>query len=144
MVKMPVGPKGLEPTERLLSLDGKRVRMVGYMVKQEVATPGMFILAHTPLALGDEDESLSDDLPATAVFVHLQGQGTSAAVPYVPGLIQLTGVLNVGAQDELDGHVSSYRLLLDAVPTKALVAMNSPAAAAPHAPARKADRKQTP
>jgi hypothetical protein len=35
--KLPVGPKGLEMTERLTSLDGKRVRILGFMVKHPQA-----------------------------------------------------------------------------------------------------------
>lgn len=110
--RIPIGPLGLEPTEKLMALNGKRVRLVGYMVKEETPTAGRFLLSPLPVSLGDEDESLSDDLPATAVSVHLQGsknQGT----PYVGGLIQITGNLEVGAKDEADGRVSSVRLVLD-------------------------------
>lgn len=109
---MPIGPFGLEPTEKLMALNGKPVRLVGYMVKEETPTAGRFLFSPLPVSLGDEDESLSDDLPATTVFVHLQGsknQGT----PYFGGLIQLTGILEVGARDEADGRVSSVRLMLD-------------------------------
>ncbi|MGH9884568.1 MAG: hypothetical protein ACREBE_03515, partial [bacterium] len=61
--EMPVGPRGLEPSAKLLELDGKHVRMRGYMVRAETPTPGVFILSPFPVALGDEDESLADDLP---------------------------------------------------------------------------------
>jgi hypothetical protein len=117
MIKMPIGPRGLEPTEKLIGLNGKRVRMVGFMARQEAATPGLLILTPMPVALGDRDESLSDDLPGNAVFVHLR-ESADTVPPYLPGLIQLTGVLEIGAKDEADGHVSSYRLRLDAEPTR--------------------------
>src|SRR5436190_3112155 len=39
----PVGPRGLEFTEKVRSLDGKRVRIVGFMVRQEKPSPGVFI-----------------------------------------------------------------------------------------------------
>jgi hypothetical protein len=122
MVKMPIGPKGLEPTDKLLNLQHKRVRMVGFMAKQDAATPGMLVFTPMPLALGAEDESLSDDLPGNAVFVHLNNAQT--VPPYLPGLIQLTGVLEVGAKEESDGHVSSYRLLLDADVTREIVVLS--------------------
>ena len=31
LFRLPVGPKGLEPTDRLRALDGRRVRIVAYM-----------------------------------------------------------------------------------------------------------------
>lgn len=116
---MPVGPRGLTPTAKLLSLHGKRVRLVGYMAQQEVPTRDMFELTPLPVSLGDEDESLSDDLPPSTVFVHLAASGKQ--VPYLPGLIKLTGVLSVGAQEEADGHVSAVRLQLDPTLTQTLL-----------------------
>lgn len=93
---LPIGPKGLEPTQRLRSLDGQRVRLVGYMVQQHDAAPGGFLLSPLPVAAGDEDESLADDIPASAVFVSLPNAG-SRNVPALGGLIQITGTLHVGA-----------------------------------------------
>ena len=37
LFKLPVGERGLEPSEKLVALDGKRVRIVGYMVQQPAA-----------------------------------------------------------------------------------------------------------
>jgi len=110
--KLPVGPRGLEPSEKLVGLNGKRVRIVGYMAKEESPIAGMFILSPLPVSMGDEDESYADDLPASALFVHLES-ASNKAVPYLPGLIKLTGLLQVGAQQEADGRVSTVRLLLD-------------------------------
>ncbi|MQY51016.1 hypothetical protein [Rhodocyclus gracilis] len=110
---MPVGPLGLEPSARLLALNGKTVRLVGYMVREEEPTAGRFLFSPLPVVLGDEDESLSDDLPPSTVTVHVQGAGTQTT-PYIDGLLHLTGTLEVGAQEEADGRVSSVRLQLDA------------------------------
>lgn len=109
--KMPVGPKGLELNEKLIALNGKRVRVVGYMARAETPTPGMFVFAPLPIDLGDEDESLSDDLPPSSIFVHTES--SQFVFPYINGLIKLSGVLSVGNQDEADGHVSMVRLQLD-------------------------------
>jgi hypothetical protein len=108
--KLPVGPKGLDPTERLLGLDGKKVRLVGYMVQEEHPQAGAFILSPIPTALGDEDESLADDLPPAVVFVHT---GLPAPVPHRGGLISVSGRLAVGAADEPGGRVSLVRLAPD-------------------------------
>lgn len=109
--KTPVGPKGLELTPKLINLIGKKVRIVGYMAKTEPATPGMFVLSPFPVDLGDEDEKLVDDFPPNAVFVHLGEK--DLAVPTIQGLIKLTGTLQVGSFEEVDGHVSTFRLELD-------------------------------
>jgi len=119
--QMPVGPLGLEPSEKLTALNGKRVRLVGYMVREETAaTAGRFLLSPLPVTLGDEDESLADDLPPTAVFVHVQG-AKERGTPFIPGLLKLTGTLEVGAKDEADGRVSAVRLVLDSQTSKRIL-----------------------
>jgi len=110
MFKWPVGPRGLEPSEKLLRLDGRPVRIVGYMVEQE--TMRSFILAPLPIKLGDEDENLADDIPPGVVFVHSVAP-ESPDLRYRPGLLELTGTLSVGSFAEADGRTSTVRLTLD-------------------------------
>ena len=110
---MPIGSKGLVPSVRLLGLAGQRVRVIGYMARQDVPSSGIVILAPLPVTLGDEDESFSDDLPATALYVHLAEGDRSRGVPWMPGLLSFTGVLQVGAMSEVDGRMSFVRLQLD-------------------------------
>jgi hypothetical protein len=109
MFELPVGPRGLQPSQKMLGLDGQRVRMVGYMVEQE--TPRSLILAPLPLKLGDEDESLADDLPPSVVFIHFP-LGENADLHHVPGLLELVGTLSIGGFPEADGRVSAVRLTL--------------------------------
>ena len=118
---MPIGPRGLDASTKLIGLSGKQVRLLGYMVRAEKPVPGMFILTPLPVSLGDEDESLSDDLPASSVFVHLDAASAATALPFYPGLLQLTGTLLLGPHDEADGHVSTVRLQLDAALTQAVL-----------------------
>jgi hypothetical protein len=127
--KLPVGPKGLETSARLRSLDGQRVRMVGFMVARETAAPGQFIIASLPVLLGDEDESFSDDLPANAVFVHLHPSLASQTVSNLHGPMQLVGTLRVGAHEEADGRVSTVRLELDAATSSLLFPISQNTAA---------------
>ena len=110
---MPIGPKGLAPSARLLGLEGQRVRVVGYMARQDVPSSGIVILAPLPVTLGDEDESFSDDLPAAALYVHLAESERSQGLPWMPGLLSFTGVLQLGAMSEVDGRMSFVRLQLD-------------------------------
>lgn len=113
MFARPVGPRGLQPSAKLLALNGQTVRMLGYMAAAELPMAGRLILTPLPATLGDEDEHLADDLPAHAVFVHLSGPAADQAVPNHAGLVRLQGLLSVGPQNEADGHVSTVRLVLD-------------------------------
>ncbi len=124
LFKMPVGPRGLELSEKAVELNGRKVRLVGFMVRQDMPTKGMFIFASMPLELGDEDESLSDDLPPGAVFVHIE-KPADAQIRYIPSLIKLTGTLQLGPKNEIDGHVSSVRLLLDDAPARSVLRLNA-------------------
>jgi hypothetical protein len=118
--KLPVGPKGLQPTEKLLSLDGKRVRIVGYMAQQESPSKGAFLLSALPVLLGEEDESLADDLPASSILVELP-KSRDVLVPPLPGLLQLTGTLRVGMRaDPASGRATAAQLVLDPAPERAL------------------------
>ncbi len=119
---LPIGPRGLVPSERLLALAGQPVRVIGYMVRQEQPSAGILIVAPLPVVLGDEDESFSDDLPVTALYVHLADADRERGVPWMPGLLSFTGVLQLGAMSEADGRMSFVRLLLDPELSRAIVA----------------------
>ena len=120
MFQRPVGPAGLTLTDKVKALAGQRVRIVGHMATAEEPTPGLLILSPLPVSLGDEDEKLVDDLPPSAVFVHLSAAHQHVALPNLGGLLQLTGTLELGPQEEADGHVSHFRLRLDDATSKAL------------------------
>src|SRR6188474_2797859 len=91
--QLPVGPRGLVPSARLLSLDGQQARITGYLAHQDAssAAPGIALLTPLPVSLGDEDESFADDLPASTLYLHLAGPLAGRSVPYRPGLVALTG-----------------------------------------------------
>ena len=108
----PVGPKGLTLTDKLVSLDGQRVRMAGYMVEQDKGVPGIFLFAALPVHLHDHDSALADDLPAAVVHVRVP-TCRERPVPYARGLMLLTGTLSVGSREEPDGRISLVRLALD-------------------------------
>jgi len=124
--ELPIGPRGLAPSARLLSLDGQPVRITGYLAHQDAASaaPGIALLAPLPVSLGDEDDSFADDLPASTLYLHLAGPLAARTIPYRPGLVSLSGTLQVGAQREADGRSSFVRLVLD--PESASVLLESP------------------
>jgi hypothetical protein len=130
--KLPVGPRGLEVTDGLRRLDGKRVRLVGHMVLQTDPTPGAFLLAPQPVKLHEHEYGFADELPASTVHVFLP-TNAPLAVRYTPGPLLLTGMLAVGARAEADGRTSLVRLFLDP-PTAEQLARRSQAVARPGAP----------
>lgn len=116
--RFPVGSRGLEFTDKLKGLNGKRVRLTGQMVNHVHANPRVFLLSPVALKFHQCEYGLCDDLPATAVHVHVPGNPRER-VPWTPGEVVLTGRLSVGNVEELDGRVSTVRLFLDAPPPAA-------------------------
>ena len=101
----------LRPSEKLLSLNGQRVSLVGFMAKMEAPPAGAFYLCPRPV-FADESGGGNGDLPVNAVRVEapaLQGQ----SVAFVPQAFAVVGVLQVGPRVESDGTVSAIRLILD-------------------------------
>lgn len=108
----PIGARGLELTKKLRALDGKRVRILGYMVQQEQPVPGRFLLSPLPVKLNEEHYGLAEDLPPTTVFAVLPAN-RDKLVPFTPRMMLLTGQLSVGNREEPDGRISAVRLNLE-------------------------------
>jgi hypothetical protein len=108
----PVGPRGLELTGKLLKLEGKRVRIVGYMIQQSDPSPRCFLFSPRPVKMHEQEYGFADELPASTIHVFTD---TSApeTVPFTPGPLLLTGTLSVGNRQEPSGRVSLVRLQLD-------------------------------
>jgi hypothetical protein len=108
----PIGPYGLKYSQKLSGLDGKRVRILGYMVQQGSPAPGVLLLTPVPLKLHEEEYGLADDLPPATVHVFVP-TSRDQVVPFTPGLLLLTGTLSIGNREEPDGRISTVRLYLD-------------------------------
>ena len=111
--QLPVGSRGLEPSARLRSLDGQRVRVLGYVVGEEHPTPGLFMLTARPVTLSEVADGPADDLPPATLFVHLAPVDSDKVVAHRPGLLVVSGVLEIGNREESDGRMSFARLRLD-------------------------------
>lgn len=110
----PVGPRGLEYTAKVKALEGKRVRILGYMVKTCRHDHGRFLLTPFPLTLHDHEMGPADDLPPSTVFIDVPPLRRALKfVPHEPGLFLLTGTLTLGGRDELHGRRSWVRLELE-------------------------------
>jgi hypothetical protein len=110
--RQPIGPRGLEYTDRLRSLEGRRIRILGYMVRQDESVDHCLLLSPVPQTLHVAEYGLCDDLPATTVHV-LTDKNSPAQTPFTPGLMLLTGTLHLGNRLEADGRTSTVRLQLD-------------------------------
>ena len=111
--QLPIGDRGLELSAPLRAAAGHRVRLTGYMVAQEDGAKGRFFLTPMPLRMSEHADGDADDLPATTVVVLMPDGDRVRSIPHRPGLMQLSGVLQVGRQELDDGRVSWLRLLLD-------------------------------
>ena len=110
--QMPVGPKGLVISERLRQAQGQQVRLTGYVVQQELASLGNFLLTPRPVQMSQHADGEADDLPPATVLVRLDPLQHDWAVAHERGLVEVSGTLEVGRQEEPDGRVSWFRLQL--------------------------------
>jgi hypothetical protein len=108
----PVGPRGMAMSEALRQADGQSVRLVGYMVQQEIPQAGRFMLTPRPVQMSEHADGEADDLPAATVMVYLDPSQQGWKLAHARGLLELRGTLSVGRFEEADGRVSWVRLQL--------------------------------
>jgi len=101
----------LKPSAKLLTLNGKRVRLVGFMAQMENPPRGAFYLCPRPVFC-DEAGGGTADLPAEAVRVIVRS-AKGKEIALLSRALEVTGILEVGNRTEEDGHVSAIRLILD-------------------------------
>lgn len=92
------------------ALNGKAVRVRGFMVQMEEAPRGYFYLATHPVEQ-DESGGGTGDLPVQSLLVRvpeLAGQ----EIPWRARPVEVVGTLQVGREEEADGRVSSIRVIL--------------------------------
>ena len=110
-------------TDTMLRAHGQSVRLVGYMVQQEIPTPGQFLLTPRPVQMSEHADGEADDLPAATVLVSLAPEQHDWAVPHVRGLVEVRGELQVGRHEAADGRVYWIRLRLPPDATRPMGAM---------------------
>ena len=127
-----IGDRGPELTAKVRALAGQQVRLVGFMVRQSLPTPGVLLLAPQPVQVDEVEYGACDDLPPQIVRVFLPlPAGTQ--VPLTPGPLLLTGTLEVGQQSEPDGRNSFLRIRPNTPALTPLIASRTAAAAIPSA-----------
>jgi hypothetical protein len=136
----PVGPRGLEPSEKLRALEGKKVRLVGYFVFEDWTAcscppdaapvapvrkgrpappawmkhvvPGRALFAPKPVAVSLGHFGLSEDMPPQVAFLNIADR-FGEPVFFRPGIFAVTGTLALGTHDEADSRVSYVRLAVE-------------------------------
>ena len=63
--------------------------------------------------MSEHADGEADDLPPSTIVVIMPPAERSAALPHTRGLLQLTGTLQLGREEQDDGRVSWLRLLLE-------------------------------
>lgn len=101
----------LEVSAKARALDGKRVRIVGFMAQMELPPKGGFFLSPRPVHC-DEAGGGTADLPPESVMV-IANSARNREVPFMEGALEMTGVFDVGNRADSDGRVSAFRLILD-------------------------------
>jgi len=101
----------IDYTSKAKSLEGKTVRITGYMVRQGQPTPWVTLLSPTPQSLHEREYGLCDDLPISTIHILLP-KGPKLFLPYNPGPVAVTGRLELGGREEADQRTSMARLVV--------------------------------
>jgi hypothetical protein len=99
------GAGKIKPSAKLLSLNGRRARLIGFMAQLEQPPNGVFYLCPRPV-FADESGGGTADLPVGSVRVIVRS-AKEKKIPFIARSIEVTGILEVGPKAEDDGTVSS-------------------------------------
>jgi hypothetical protein len=104
-------PRELRPSGRLVSLEGHRVRLAGFMVRSEDPPTGGFFLCPFPV-VATEAGGGTADLPPETVFVVVPS-ARGRTIPHTARPVVVEGVLELGSRVGEDGQVSGIRVVLN-------------------------------
>lgn len=107
--RRPIGPRGLEYTEKAKGLVGRTVRVSGFMVRQTAPVPFSLLLTPLPMQMHEREYGLADDLPANTIHVSFS-RGPFPVIPHTRHPIAVEGVLELGPIEEADGRLSHVRV----------------------------------
>jgi hypothetical protein len=110
--KMPLGPKGLEVTDKVVQANGRFVRLQGFMVKNEIPVRGSFILSPRPVQLSEHADGDANDLPASACWIYLDSSQKDWIVPHISGPLTVEGIFNFKRMEAPDGSIAWFHLQL--------------------------------
>ncbi len=108
-------PTALKPSEKLLRLNGQRVRIRGYMAEFEAPTNGYFYL--TPRRVRcDESGNGTGELPVESIRVKSAKQ-PQRQWEHIPAVLEVVGVIAIGNDGTTDeaGNYAATRLTADEI-----------------------------
>ncbi|CAN5720192.1 hypothetical protein BH11VER1_BH11VER1_38990 [soil metagenome] len=111
---VPAGPMGLEYSARASALNGKKIRVTGFMVKHYNTDPTVFLFSETPRLYNEREEGLADSLPPGTLHVIVQVRKGDAPA-WRREKMTLYGTMELGGRQELSGRISHVRLTCDAI-----------------------------
>lgn len=106
------GNQSPQISDRWRQAEGKKVRLVGYMLPQEHACPGGFVLTGQPCQADHLRTGLSDARVPAAVRVEFDDAHRDWTVPHLKGLVEVSGVLQVGRHTNPQGYSALATLQL--------------------------------
>ena len=104
-------PGKIQPSRRILSLVGKRVTITGFMAHLELAPLGSFYLCPRPVSC-DEAGGGTADIPIENVRV-IAPTLSGKEIRFLPGRLEVTGVLEVGNSSDPGEGIPQVRIILD-------------------------------
>jgi hypothetical protein len=104
-------PRELRPSGKLVSLQGQRVRLAGFMARSEDPPTGGFFLCSFPVVTTEAGGGTADLPPETVFVVVPKARGRT--IPHSPRPMTVEGVLELGSRTGEDGQVSLIRIVLD-------------------------------
>jgi hypothetical protein len=103
--------QSLVPSARLRGLEGKRVRLTGFMAEMELPPKGGFYLCASPVFAGEGGGGTADLPPAAVLVVVRSAEGKTLAP--LRRALEVTGRVELGPRADDLGRVSNIRILLD-------------------------------
>jgi hypothetical protein len=112
-----IGDRGPEYTDIVKRLNGKKVRVAGFMVRELNRKGGVFMLAPWPTRIESDGYCVYEDFPPATLHVLLPEVFTKP-LPFSPGLLAVTGTLDLSPGQMPDGRncVASIRLDPESTP----------------------------
>ncbi len=102
-----IGPQGLEYSDKLLALSGKKIQILGYMAPPLKPDANFLVLTRAPVALCPYCNT-DEDWPSDIVVIYMKDQ-----IAYSEGApMAVAGTLELGSKtDDATGFVSLVRLV---------------------------------
>lgn len=102
---------GVDYSARAWELNGKMVRVNGYMVSQSTPIPWAILLSPVPQTAHEREYFLCDDLPISTIHVFFP-KSAQPLIPFHPEMVAIIGRLELGGRTEADGRTSMARIFV--------------------------------